>query len=528
MPATYPPTPKVEIAFATDPLATSPTWTDVSAYVKSIETKRGRSHELGRVEAGVGTLELDDADRRFDPLNTSSPYSPNVLPLKKVRVTLDDTVTQFRVFTGYIERWPLKWDAPGYTFDRAVGMVDGFEFLAQNDLVTSRATLTTSFGGNADLTFTSRGAGAGGNGISVEYVVNPYHTMHHTVAYLASEVEAMGPEETERIIVSLGTSAPGTPNADARHVRAAVRANPAVDALVEVSLPSSSSGHDFPDAMARTFLTGGEYEQELSSTRIGNVLDDIGFPSGASHRAIETGQSLVAEAGWVENDEQKALEHIQSTADAEGGVFFMDGEGKAVFHDRLYRWEGAQITPVCTFGDGGGSEIPYETISANFDRDEITNDARVSYARNATPAEYEDVANQATYGHRTIKQDLALVTSTEAESRAQYLVEAFKNPKLRVDKISVQPVANATAWAALLGLEIGDRVTVKRRPAEHPTGGAVVISVDCFVESIEVSIGAVGEETTYVLGLTPAPWASFWILGDSTYGVLDSTTRLGY
>src|SRR3970282_1328224 len=42
----------LEIAFASPPLAESPTWTDVSDYFVRGETRRGRSHELGRTDAG--------------------------------------------------------------------------------------------------------------------------------------------------------------------------------------------------------------------------------------------------------------------------------------------------------------------------------------------------------------------------------------------------------------------------------------------------------------------------------------------
>jgi hypothetical protein len=47
---------------------------DVTEYIMSIEISRGRSSELDAFQAGTATITLLNNDRRFDPINTSSPY----------------------------------------------------------------------------------------------------------------------------------------------------------------------------------------------------------------------------------------------------------------------------------------------------------------------------------------------------------------------------------------------------------------------------------------------------------------------
>ena len=47
---------------------------DVTEYIMSIEISRGRSSELDAFEAGTCSITLLNNDRRFDPINTSSPY----------------------------------------------------------------------------------------------------------------------------------------------------------------------------------------------------------------------------------------------------------------------------------------------------------------------------------------------------------------------------------------------------------------------------------------------------------------------
>lgn len=55
----------------------SPTWTDISPYVRSATVRRGSSRVDSptlRYEAGTAVLKLDNRDRRFDPTNLFGPY----------------------------------------------------------------------------------------------------------------------------------------------------------------------------------------------------------------------------------------------------------------------------------------------------------------------------------------------------------------------------------------------------------------------------------------------------------------------
>jgi len=105
------PAPKVEIGFASNPLTalSSITWTDVTTQCLGFTTHMGRQHELGTVEASTASILLDNKDRRFDPTNTSSTYSPNVLPMKRVRITAAWNAITYPIYCGFIDGWPLSW-----------------------------------------------------------------------------------------------------------------------------------------------------------------------------------------------------------------------------------------------------------------------------------------------------------------------------------------------------------------------------------------------------------------------------------
>lgn len=74
---------------------------------------------------------------------------------------------------------------------------------------------------------------------------------------------------------------------------------------------------------------------------------------------------------------------------------------------------------------------------------------------------------------------------------------------------------------AFMDLNIGDKIKV--------VAPSVGIVQDCFIQSIDFTITS-GDIVTYTYGLQGAMYetSDTWILGDSTYGVLGTTTILGY
>lgn len=138
------PTVKVEIAFEFDPLNTAPTWTDVSAYVRSGSISRGRSNETQTFSAGSASITLSNRDRRFDPMNTTGPYYAYMSPRNQVRITATWNAVTYPLFRGFVTGWPQTRDLSNRDASVEVTAVDGLGFLSgqimERDIYTSYLT----------------------------------------------------------------------------------------------------------------------------------------------------------------------------------------------------------------------------------------------------------------------------------------------------------------------------------------------------------------------------------------------------
>lgn len=127
------PTYTFEVAFATDPGAASPTWTDLSDDVQEWSTKRGRQKELDQIEGGSATVKLKNSERQYDPTHDGSPHYPNVLPMRKARIRAVHNAVTYDVFTGYVLSWPQSWEGPNHGFT-TISLSDGFLPLSKVDV----------------------------------------------------------------------------------------------------------------------------------------------------------------------------------------------------------------------------------------------------------------------------------------------------------------------------------------------------------------------------------------------------------
>lgn len=121
----------VEFSPTTTPTQT-PVWTDITPYVLECNPAGGRNAERPgeRFESRTLTLRLRNEDRRFEPEYAASPYSPGIVPQKRIRVRASWNALTYSLFTGYVDGWPLTW-AEFNRSEVVVTAADAFKLLAR-------------------------------------------------------------------------------------------------------------------------------------------------------------------------------------------------------------------------------------------------------------------------------------------------------------------------------------------------------------------------------------------------------------
>jgi len=82
---------------------------DVSDRVTAFEVQRGRAAILTDMPPGEAQVDFTNHDRAFDPLFEASPFYPEIVPRREIRITVNDK----RVFSGWIEDWDLDYQPDG-------------------------------------------------------------------------------------------------------------------------------------------------------------------------------------------------------------------------------------------------------------------------------------------------------------------------------------------------------------------------------------------------------------------------------
>lgn len=105
---------------------------DVTDFVQHVSITRGRSQQLQYFQAGTATVVFKNQGREFDPLNTDSPYYPEIKPRRYIQITTDGTI----IFYGLINDWDIEYDLAGN--DSAIAYCsDYFSILANMKMSAS-------------------------------------------------------------------------------------------------------------------------------------------------------------------------------------------------------------------------------------------------------------------------------------------------------------------------------------------------------------------------------------------------------
>ena len=250
---------------------------------------------------------------------------------------------------------------------------------------------------------------------------------------------------------------------------------------------------------------------QTSGTRIGKILDSIGWPTGM--RDIDAGQTTVqADPGTL----RTSLAAMQTVTSTEYGSLYMDGFGNLVFQDRQLTSSSVAGTPV-DFNDNG-TGISYNNALWKLDDTLVFN--KVSVTRTGGTAQV--ASNQASidkyFLHSYQEQNLLMETDTEALNNARAFLASRQETSIRCDAVTLDLyTANYDAGiTAALDLDFFDPITVT---TTQPGSSSLTKTLQVFGVSHDIKPS--NWKTTLT---TLEPIIDSFIIGSSQYGVLGTNT----
>lgn len=273
------------------------------------------------------------------------------------------------------------------------------------------------------------------------------------------------------------------------------------------------------------------WSSALTATQV-DMLWQSGLPGWQAQRPQARIQTALTLAGWtaptvLDSGSSRcaaarggsALSVCAEAAEADEGMFIIDGRGRPTFHSRASRRR-LGSAPEIGFGDTlvGVFEQPYSDVTINNDSDKLWTTATINgrYAEDATAA--------ASYGRRAPSGSgsRSVLTGRDAQARAEGIVAAHKTPATRIDQITWDLPVRGGVLA--LQLEVNDWIRVTRRPRAGQT-----ITKDLFVErrqwQIDTANGtgnAGAGKITCALSATEPGQNTMLTFGTSTYAASDT------
>jgi hypothetical protein len=265
---------------------------------------------------------------------------------------------------------------------------------------------------------------------------------------------------------------------------------------------------------AQFFGVTGAVAGESTGTRIGKILDTIGWPT--SLRDIDTGLTTVQADPATQ---RTALAALQTVATTEYGAIYMDTTGRCTFQDRNLTVSSVAGTPVVFKDDG--TAIGYFDVKWVFDDTQVYNLATVTRTGGSVQT-VSDATSIATYFTHSYNQSgLLMETDAEALDYARAFVASRKDTTSRVDELTLDlQQDNYTAGTvAALSLDFFSPISVTTTQPNNTT-----LSKTVQVFNISHSITPNSWKTR--LG-TAEPIIDGFILDSTLYGILD-TSVLSY
>lgn len=210
---------------------------------------------------------------------------------------------------------------------------------------------------------------------------------------------------------------------------------------------------------------------QTTGTRIGKILDEIGFPS--AQRQLDTGDITVqADPGTL----RSVLQALQDVEFTEFGAVYIDARGDVVFRERTDIIDTLNLTPV-EFNQTTG--IPYKDLKFAFDDKLIFNVANFKRVGGSMQTYLDQNSIDTYFPHAITKENLLHESDADTLELAEIYVGSRASTDIRIDAMTLDlttPNYDAGVVAAL-DLDFFDVVEIENM---QPGGSTIVKTLQIF------------------------------------------------
>ena len=260
--------------------------------------------------------------------------------------------------------------------------------------------------------------------------------------------------------------------------------------------------------LAQISTVTGATAGDLSGTRINQILDQIGWPSGM--RDIDAGLTTM-QADPSTN--RTALQALGTVASSEYGSLYVDASGSFVFQDRAVT--AGSIGGTATVFADNGTGIDYFNASWILNDTLIFNKSTITRTGGTAQVALNQDSIDKYFLHSYFLDNLLMQTDAVALEYAQSYVASRAETSIRVDSIVLDlytPNYN-TGILAALGLDFFDPIKVI---TTQPGGSTLEKTLQIF--GVKMNVTPNSWKTTFT---TLEPILDALILNDTIYGTLD-------
>jgi len=305
----------------------------------------------------------------------------------------------------------------------------------------------------------------------------------------------------------------------------------------------------------------GTFGQELSSSRVNDVLSAVGWQSPRTwvlnqsklgNSTTDTASNLTwvgpAAAAFVQTgyssvqaatiSSKSVLDHLSQVAQAENGSLYVNAGGDLVFEARHAPYAVHDRYKLCfadnsSVADDGATlstrAIGYRAIMTDMDEAQLWNQVSVTPSGSTTTQTANDTASQTKYFTRTLDRSGSLVTdSTEALNNATWLLNRYSTPWYHVPSIEVNlnghddtASNNVLDPDVILALDIFDKVNLRWQPP----GASTRYELPSFIDAVTDIIPAPGQWVRQ-FALQSADKFTGWVLDSTVNSVLGRTSKV--